>query len=82
MALTTGSEGLQQKITGTVTIAADGMPLPGVTVLVKGTSTGTTTDFDGKYELNTASEDAVLVFSYVGMKTLEIPVNGKSEINV
>ncbi|WP_405326793.1 SusC/RagA family TonB-linked outer membrane protein [Leeuwenhoekiella sp. LLG6367-2.1] len=81
-ASTTLTENLQQKITGTVTIAADGMPLPGVTVLVKGTTTGTTTDFDGKYELNTTSENDVLIFSYVGMKTVEITVNGKSVVNI
>ena len=70
----------QQTVSGTVTTAADGMPLPGVTVVVKGTSNGTTTDFDGNYELEVAA-DAVLSFSYVGMKTIDIPVNGQSTIN-
>ena len=71
---------VQQTVSGTVTTAADGMPLPGVTVVVKGTSNGTTTDFDGNYELEVAA-DAVLTFSYVGMKTIEIPVDGQSTIN-
>ena len=70
----------QQTVSGTVTTAADGMPLPGVTVVVKGTSNGTTTDFDGNYELEVAA-DAVLSFSYVGMKTIDIPVDGQSTIN-
>jgi len=71
---------VQQTVSGTVRTAADGMPLPGVTVVVKGTSNGTTTDFDGNYELEVAA-DAVLTFSYVGMKTIEIPVDGQSTIN-
>lgn len=72
--------GIQQTISGTVTTAADNMPLPGVTVIEKGTSNGTTTDFDGNYELEVGS-DAVLVFSYVGMKTIELPVNGQTTLN-
>ena len=54
----------QETITGTVT---DGeMPLPGVNVVVKGTSNGTVTDFDGNYSLNDVPGDGVLVFSFVG----------------
>ena len=48
-----------------------GMPLPGVSVLVKGTKTGTQTDFDGKYSIK-ATPSQVLIFSYIGMKTQEI----------
>ena len=72
--------GIQQTISGTVTTAADNLPLPGVTVMEKGTTNGTTTDFDGRYQLEVAA-DAILTFSYVGMKTIEIPVNGQTVIN-
>ena len=61
------------KINGTVT---DGeMPLPGASVIVKGTSNGAVTDFDGFYELNLNAND-VIVISYVGFKTMEVSVNG------
>ncbi|RKD87961.1 SusC/RagA family TonB-linked outer membrane protein [Mangrovibacterium diazotrophicum] len=59
----------------------DGTGLPGVTVAVKGTSTGTITDIDGNYTLGGLPENATLVFSFVGMETQEIPVSG-SVINV
>ncbi|WP_258861645.1 SusC/RagA family TonB-linked outer membrane protein [Marinilabilia salmonicolor] len=63
----------QSSVSGTVTDAA-GEPVPGVTVTIKGTTTGTITDVDGHYELNNVSEDATLVFSFVGMKTREVLV--------
>lgn len=69
------------QITGTVTIASDGLPLPGASVLIKGTTTGTQTDFDGKYTLS-ANVGDVLSFSYVGLKTQEITVTGSNTINV
>ena len=68
-------------ITGQVTSAEDGLPLIGVTVLVKGTSTGTVTDVDGNYSIDADSDD-VLVFSYTGMKNKEIPVLAQRTINV
>lgn len=68
-------------VTGKVISSEDGMPLPGVTVMVKGTTTGTTTDFDGIYSLKVDSK-ATLVFSYVGFSTMEIPVKGKTKIDV
>ena len=69
-----------QEVSGTVT---DGqMPLPGVNILVKGTTNGTTTDFDGNYSLAEVPDGAVLVFSFLGFSTQEIPVNGRSTINV
>ncbi|MDT0641710.1 TonB-dependent receptor [Zunongwangia sp. F363] len=69
------------EITGTVIAEDSGGPLPGVTVLEKGTSNGTVTNFDGEYSIEVSGENAVLVFSYVGFKTLEVPVNGRSAIN-
>jgi len=71
----------QMTITGTVTSASDGLPLPGVNVMVKGTSNGTTTDFDGNYKISASKGDA-LVFSYVGMLTKTITVASTSIINV
>ncbi|MEI6899616.1 MAG: TonB-dependent receptor [Bacteroidota bacterium] len=68
-------------ITGKVTDAADGSTIPGVTVVVKGTSTGAVTDIDGHYSLKAKAGD-VLVFSYVGYTSQEITVAAKTEINV
>ena len=59
----------------------ENQPLPGVNVLVKGTARGTLTDDDGRYSLK-AGKGTVLVFSYIGMSTVEIGVKGSSEINV
>ncbi len=71
----------QQTVSGKVTDSS-GQPLPGVSVVVKGTTTGTITDFDGKYTLANVPSDAVLVFSFVGMKGQEVSVAGKTSINV
>jgi len=71
----------QKKITGKVTDTS-GAPLPGVTVVVKGTTNGVITDPDGNYSLPDVPADATLVFSFVGMKTQEIGVTGKQTINV
>jgi TonB-linked SusC/RagA family outer membrane protein len=68
-------------ITGTVKSAKDGTPLPGLTIIVKGTIKGTTTNNEGKYNIEAAS-DAILVFSFVGFSTQEIPVEGRNVINV
>lgn len=69
-----------QTVSGTVTDANG--PLPGASVLVKGTTNGTQTDFDGNYTLNDIDDSATLVFSYIGYKTVEIAVNGRSTVNV
>ena len=70
----------QQTITGKV-LDADGVAIPGVNILEKGTSNGTTSDFDGNYTIS-AQSDGILVFSYVGYNTKEESINGRSEINV
>ncbi|MGN8071680.1 SusC/RagA family TonB-linked outer membrane protein [Mucilaginibacter sp. SG564] len=70
-----------QTITGTVTAKEDGLPLPGVTVKVKGTTTGTQTGINGKFSLN-APPNAILSFSFIGYTTLDVPVGGKSQLNV
>ena len=71
----------EKDITGTVTSKTDGIPLPGVNVIVQGTTNGTQTDFDGNYSL-TANTGDVLVFSYVGMTSVEITVANSNTINV
>ena len=71
-----------QQITGTVTSSEDGLGVPGASIVVKGTTFGTITDFDGNYTLD-APEDAVaLIFSFVGMKTQDIPIDGRTTIDV
>ena len=73
---------LAQSITsGTVSEQQSGLPLPGVNVLIKGTSTGTTTDFDGNYQISVQDGD-VVVFSYVGFTTQEVTYKGQSQLNI
>src|SRR5690606_36740970 len=63
-------------VTGTVT-SDTGETMPGVSIVIKGTTTGTTTDIDGRYSFS-APSDATLAFSFIGMVTKEVPVNGIS----
>lgn len=69
-----------QTVSGTVSDASG--PLPGASVVVKGTTNGTQTDFDGNYTLNDVASDATLVFSYIGYATQEVTVSGQTSINV
>ena len=69
-------------ITGTVTGAEDGSELPGVNVLVKGTSIGTITDVEGNYRLSAPDDATTLVFSFVGYLAKEVPINGQTTIDV
>jgi hypothetical protein len=69
----------QRTITGTVTVS-DGEPLQGATVTVKGTSIGTITNAEGKYTLTDVPDNAILVISYVGMITQEIPTESRTVI--
>ena len=71
----------QNSLSGTVT-GSKGEPVPGVTVVIKGTSQGTITDNDGKYSLPNVPSDAIIVFSFVGMRTQEIAVEGRNLIDV
>jgi len=71
----------QEVITGVVKDAG-GVPLPGANVLEKGTTNGSQTDFDGVFSIQPQGENPVLVVSYVGFTTKEIPVNGKTTLNV
>jgi len=71
----------QSTITGQVTDSS-GELLPGVNILVMGTTSGTSTSADGSYELQVANLQGVLVFSYIGFQTKEIPIDGRTEINI
>lgn len=59
-----------------------GAPLPGASVVVSGTTNGTQTDFDGNYILSDVPSDATLSFSYIGYVTQQLPVNGRTTINI
>jgi len=71
----------QKSVSGKVTDSS-GQPLPGVTVIVKGTTNGTPTNTNGEFTFQGVPADAVLVFSFIGMKTQEVSVDGKSVITV
>ena len=68
-------------VNGTVTSESDSMPLPGVSVIVKGSSTGAQTDFDGKYSLKASAGD-ILVYSFLGMKEIELTVGNSNTYDV
>ncbi|RAV28145.1 SusC/RagA family TonB-linked outer membrane protein [Sinomicrobium soli] len=70
----------QITVSGTVSDATG--PLPGANIVVKGTTNGTQSDFDGNYTLDGVPEDAVLVFSYIGYREQEIDVSGETTLNV
>ncbi len=70
------------EVNGTVTSQEDGVALPGVNVIVKGSGLGTVTDADGRYQINAPQEDDILVFSSIGYITAEVPVNGRAVIDV
>ena len=70
----------QKKVSGTVSDKS-GVPLAGASVIVKGTSNGTSTDFDGNYSLNVQEDSDVLVISYIGFKSVEITVGNQTTIN-
>ena len=75
------SYGQEKTITGTVVSAGDNFPLPGATVIIKGTSNGASTDFDGNYSIQANTGD-ILVFSYVGYAVSEVTVALETVINV
>lgn len=76
-----GTYAQEKTITGTVTSSADGMPLPGVNVLVQGTTNGTQTDFDGNFTID-ANQGDILVFSYIGTKSQSMTVGASNTIDV
>ncbi len=81
MAFSTGAWAQQKTINGTVTDDT-GSPLPGVTVVVQGTTTGTITNVDGGYQLEVPESANVLVFSYIGMLRQEIEIGNQTTVNI
>ncbi|MDH7444531.1 SusC/RagA family TonB-linked outer membrane protein [Aquimarina sp. 2201CG14-23] len=71
----------EQQVSGVVTDAEGNVPLPGVNIIVKGTSTGTQTDFDGGYQITT-TKGSILVFSFLGFKTIEVEIGTSNTVNV
>ncbi|MCX6326777.1 MAG: SusC/RagA family TonB-linked outer membrane protein [Bacteroidia bacterium] len=80
LVLTAGAQ--QKTITGTVKGVEDGQPVIGCTVQIKGTTTGITTDMNGKFTLAIPLSATTLVFSYVGMKTQEVEISGRTALNI
>jgi TonB-linked SusC/RagA family outer membrane protein len=80
--LCAGVVNAQETVTGVVTSADEGEPLPGVNITVQGTTIGTTTNVDGEYSLEVPEGRNVLIFSFVGFATQQIEINGRTEINV
>ena len=72
----------QRTVTGSVTAQEDGTPVPGVNVIVKGTSAGTVTDIDGKYQIGVPDDGGILVFSFIGLATEEVQVGSQSVIDM
>ncbi len=72
----------QSVVRGRVTEAATDQPLPGVSIYIKGTTIGTTTNIDGEYTLSNVPTDAILVYTFIGMRSQEIAVGDRSEINI
>lgn len=80
-----GASGLMAQglnVTGRVTSAEDGDALPGVNVVLKGSTTGTVTDISGDYTIAVPDAEGTLVFSFIGFETLEVPIGGRTSIDV
>ncbi len=71
-----------QEVSGTITSSKDELGVPGASVLVKGTTIGTVTNFDGNYTLEVPADANILVFSFIGMKSQEISIDGRATIDV
>lgn len=72
----------ERTVSGRVTSKEDGTSLPGVNVVVKGTATGTVTDADGSFKLSVASNNASLVFSFIGLQTQEVVIGDRAVVDV
>src|ERR1035437_2306001 len=74
--------GQNRTISGTVTSSEDKQPLPGVTVMIQNTTTGTQTDLDGNFKIEVISPNAVLVFSFIGMKQQKVTVGSANTYSI
>ena len=72
----------KRKITGQISDSNTGEPIPGAAIVIEGTSTGVTTDMNGKFSLDVSKNDAVLLISFLGYLSERIPLNGRMEVNV
>src|SRR5450759_3734138 len=72
----------QKTVNGTVTGTTDNLPLAGVTVLVKGTTTGNSTDIQGKFSIQVPNNQAILQFSFIGYTTQEVTVSDQTVLNI
>ncbi len=82
MLISAGVFGQTSSISGVVKDDVTGEPIPGATVLVKGTTNGAATDLDGRYTLNLTANDAIIIVSFVGYEAFEVEINGRSVIDV
>lgn len=80
--LTTGVMFAQTKVTGKVTSAEDGSPVSFASIVVKGTTNMATSGDNGEFVLNNVANDATVVVSSIGFKTIEVPVNGKAYLEI
>jgi hypothetical protein len=81
-AVITPSIAQERVVSGKVTSVDDGSSLPGVNIILKGTSTGVVTDAQGNYSIAVGSSGGTLVFSFIGYKTTEVDIGARSEVNV
>src|SRR5688572_21810330 len=72
----------ERTVTGRVTSAEDGSTLPGVNVVIKGTTTGTVTDADGNFTLSVPTGKETLSFTFIGLATQEVAINSRSRVDV
>lgn len=82
MFCTVQTQAQDRTLTGRVTSTEDGTALPGVNVVLKGTTVGTTTDADGRYSLSIPASGGSLVFSFIGLESKEVPIGDLAEVNV
>jgi len=82
LGLVSANTGYAQQVSGVVTDATSGSTLPGVNVIVKGTTQGTSTGTDGSYSLNVPTLQDTLVFSFIGYQKQEVPIQGRTKINI
>lgn len=75
-------EDIQEEITGRIIDSQTGEPLPGVNILLRGTSTGTSTDGDGNFKIDVPDLEQVLIITYIGYLRMEVPIEGRTELEI
>ena len=80
--LAVGTAWAQRTVSGRVSSDSDGSGIPGVNVILKGTTTGTTSDLDGNYRLSVPEEGGTLVFSFIGLSSQEVEIGARSVVDV